>query len=180
MPFGRFPGADTILGPEMKSTGEVLGIAKTFEEALYKSFIGAGINLPRTKKMICTVNDADKDELVPIAARFQKLGYTIYATRSTADKLIENGIPAIKIKKISAGSPNALDLILAGEVDLVIDTPTQGRDKSRDGFLIRRNAIETGVNVLTSLDTAEALVTSLENTDLHNLTLVDIATIAGR
>ena len=108
------------------------------------------------------------------------MGYTIYATRSTADKLIENGIPAIKIKKISAGSPNALDLILAGEVDLVIDTPTQGRDKSRDGFLIRRNAIETGVNVLTSLDTAEALVTSLENTDVHNLSLVDIATIAKR
>lgn len=127
--------------------------------------------------MICTVNDADKDELVPIAARFQKLGYTIYATRSTADKLIENGIPAIKIKKISAGSPNALDLILAGEVDLVIDTPTQGRDKSRDGFLIRRNAIETGCTCLTSLDTAAALVTSLENANMETLSVIDIAEI---
>ena len=175
--FEKLRGAETSLGPEMKSTGEVLGIAKTFEEALYKSFIGAGINLPRTKKMICTVNDADKDELVPIAARFQKLGYTIYATRSTADKLIENGIPAIKIKKISAGSPNALDLILAGEVDLVIDTPTQGRDKSRDGFLIRRNAIETGCTCLTSLDTAAALVTSLENANMETLSVIDIAEI---
>ena len=174
--FEKLRGAETSLGPEMKSTGEVLGIAKTFEEALYKSFIGAGINLPRTKKMICTVNDADKDELVPIAARFQKLGYTIYATRSTADKLIENGIPAIKIKKISAGSPNALDLILAGEVDLVIDTPTQGRDKSRDGFLIRRNAIETGVHCLTSMDTANALARSLE-TAMDTLTPVDIAKV---
>ena len=175
--FEKLRGAETSLGPEMKSTGEVLGIAKTFEEALYKSFIGAGINLPRTKKMICTVNDADKDELVPIAARFQKLGYTIYATRSTADKLIENSIPAIKIKKISAGSPNALDLILAGEVDLVIDTPTQGRDKSRDGFLIRRNAIETGCTCLTSLDTAAALVTSLENANMETLSVIDIAEI---
>ena len=175
--FEKLTDVNSYLGPEMKSTGEVLGIAKTFEEALYKSFIGAGINLPRTKKMICTVNDADKDELVPIAARFQKLGYTIYATRSTADKLIENGIPAIKIKKISAGSPNALDLILAGEVDLVIDTPTQGRDKSRDGFLIRRNAIETGCTCLTSLDTAAALVTSLENANMETLSVIDIAEI---
>ena len=175
--FEKLRGAETSLGPEMKSTGEVLGIAKTFNEALYKSFLGAGINLPRTKKMICTVNDADKDELVPIAARFQKLGYTIYATRSTADKLIENGIPAIKIKKISAGSPNALDLILAGEVDLVIDTPTQGRDKSRDGFLIRRTAIETGCTCLTSLDTAAALVTSLENANMETLSVIDIAEI---
>lgn len=175
--FEKLRGAEISLGPEMKSTGEVLGIAKTFNEALYKSFLGAGINLPRTKKMICTVRDADKEELIPIARRFKAIGYTIYATRSTANILNENGIEAIKINKISAGSPNVLDLILAGEVDLVIDTPTVGRDKSRDGFLIRRNAIETGVTCLTSLDTAEALLTSLENADLKNLSVVDIAEI---
>ncbi len=175
--FEKLRGAETSLGPEMKSTGEVLGISKSFNEALYKSFLGAGINLPRTKKMICTVRDADKQELVPIARRFQALGYTIYATRSTADVLMANGIEAIKIKKLAAGSPNALDLILAGEVDLVIDTPTVGRDKSRDGFLIRRNAIETGVTCLTSLDTAEALLTSIENADMRALSVVNIAEI---
>ncbi len=175
--FEKLRGAETSLGPEMKSTGEVLGIAKTFNEALYKSFLGAGINLPRTKKMICTVKDADKQELVPIAKRFKALGYTIYATRSTAEVLLENGVDAIKIKKLDAGSPNALDLIMAGEVDLVIDTPTIGRDKSRDGFLIRRNAIETGVTCLTSLDTAAALLTSMEHADLNHLTVVDVATI---
>ena len=175
--FEKLRGAETSLGPEMKSTGEVLGISKSFNEALYKSFLGAGINLPRTKKMICTVKDSDKQELVPIAKRFQALGYTIYATRSTADVLIANGVDAIKIKKLAAGSPNALDLILEGEVDLVIDTPTVGRDKSRDGFLIRRNAIETGVTCLTSLDTANALLTSLENADMSSLSVVDIAEI---
>ena len=177
--FEKLRGAETSLGPEMKSTGEVLGIAKTFNEALYKSFLGAGINLPRTKKMICTVQDADKAELVPIAARFAAIGYTIYATRSTADALMAGGVPAIKIKKISAGSPNALDLILDGEVDLVIDTPTQGqgRDKTRDGFLIRRNAVETGVTCLTSLDTAKALLTSMESESMDRLTVVDIASI---
>ncbi|MDY3745363.1 MAG: carbamoyl-phosphate synthase large subunit [Lachnospiraceae bacterium] len=175
--FEKLRGAETSLGPEMKSTGEVLGISKSFNEALYKSFLGAGVNLPRTKKMICTVKDSDKQELVPIAKRFQALGYTIYATRSTADVLIANGVDAIKIKKLAAGSPNALDLILEGEVDLVIDTPTVGRDKSRDGFLIRRNAIETGVTCLTSLDTANALLTSLENADMSSLSVVDIAEI---
>jgi len=175
--FEKLRGAEISLGPEMKSTGEVLGIAKTFNEALYKSFLGAGINLPRTKKMICTVKDADKMELIPIARRFSALGYVIYATRSTARVLGENGIKTEVINKISAGSPNVLDLILAGEVDLVIDTPTQGRDKSRDGFLIRRNAIETGVTCLTSLDTANALLTSLENADLASLSVIDISLI---
>ncbi len=175
--FEKLRGAEISLGPEMKSTGEVLGIAKDFNEALYKSFLGAGINLPRTKKMICTVKDADKEELIPIAARFKKLGYTIYATRSTAKILNDNNIEAVLVNKIAQGSPNVLDLVLAGEVDLVIDTPTQGRDKSRDGFLIRRNAIETGVTCLTSLDTAHALLTSLENASLDTLSVVDIAKI---
>ena len=175
--FEKIRGADVNLGPEMKSTGECLGIAATFNEALYKAFLGAGINLPRHKNMIITVKDEDKQEVIDIARRFQKLGYRIYATRSTARVLNENGVEAIRTNKIEQPSPNLMDLILGHKIDLVIDTPSQGVDKARDGFIIRRNAIETGVNVLTSLDTAAALVTSLENTDVKKLTLIDIATI---
>ena len=178
--FEKIRGADIALGPEMKSTGECLGIAKTFNEALYKAFLGAGINLPKYKNMIITVKDEDKEDIVPIAQRFQALGYKIYATRNTAKALNENGVNAIRTNKIEQPSPNLMDLILGHKIDLVIDTPSQGVEHSNDGFVIRRNAIETGVNVLTSLDTATALVTSLENTDVKKLTLIDIATIDKR
>ena len=174
--FEKIRGAEISLGPEMKSTGECLGISKSFNEALYKAFLGAGVNLPKYKQMIITVKDADKGEIIEIARRYEKLGYIIYATRSTADTLNENGVKARKINRISQESPTVIDLILGHKIDLVIDTPTQGRDKSRDGFLIRRTAIETGVNVITALDTARALVTSLENESTEEgLTLVDIA-----
>ena len=178
--FEKIRGADISLGPEMKSTGECLGIAETFNEALYKAFIGAGIKLPKYKNMIITVKDEDQQEVVPIARRFEALGYRIYATRGTARVLKENGIKAIRTNKLEQPAPNLMDLILGHKIDVVIDTPPQGVEHQKDGFVIRRNAIETGVNVLTSLDTAEALVTSLENTDLHHLTLIDIATIADR
>ena len=178
--FEKIRGADIALGPEMKSTGECLGIAKTFNEALYKAFLGAGINLPKYENMIITVKDEDKEDIVPIAQRFQALGYKIYATRNTAKALNENGVNAIRTNKIEQPSPNLMDLILGHKIDLVIDTPSQGVEHSKDGFVIRRNAIETGVNVLTSLDTATALVTSLENTDVKKLTLIDIATIDKR
>ena len=178
--FEKIRGADIALGPEMKSTGECLGIAKTFNEALYKAFLGAGINLPKYKNMIITVKDEDKEDIVPIAQRFQALGYKIYATRNTAKALNENGVNAIRTNKIEQPSPTLMDLILGHKIDLVIDTPSQGVEHSKDGFVIRRNAIETGVNVLTSLDTATALVTSLENTDVKKLTLIDIATIDKR
>ena len=178
--FEKIRGADIALEPEMKSTGECLGIAKTFNEALYKAFLGAGINLPKYKNMIITVKDEDKEDIVPIAQRFQALGYKIYATRNTAKALNENGVNAIRTNKIEQPSPNLMDLILGHKIDLVIDTPSQGVEHSKDGFVIRRNAIETGVNVLTSLDTATALVTSLENTDVKKLTLIDIATIDKR
>ena len=178
--FEKIRGADIALGPEMRSTGECLGIAKTFNEALYKAFLGAGINLPKYKNMIITVKDEDKEDIVPIAQRFQALGYKIYATRNTAKALNENGVNAIRTNKIEQPSPNLMDLILGHKIDLVIDTPSQGVEHSKDGFVIRRNAIETGVNVLTSLDTATALVTSLENTDVKKLTLIDIATIDKR
>ncbi|MCI9358846.1 MAG: carbamoyl-phosphate synthase large subunit [Lachnospiraceae bacterium] len=177
--FEKIRGADISLGPEMKSTGECLGIARTFNEALYKAFLGAGVRLPRHKNMILTVKDTDKEEAVDIARRFQALGYRIYATRSTAKALKEHGIRVIRTNKLEQPSPNLMDLILGHKIDLVIDTPSPGVERAKDGFLIRRCAIETGVNVLTSLDTARALVTSLENTNLRNLTLVDIAEISG-
>ena len=172
--FEKIRGAEISLGPEMKSTGECLGIAKTFNEALYKAFLGAGIDLPRHKRMIITVKDADKGEAIEIGKRFEKLGYTIYATRSTAKALNDAGVKAKKVNKIQQESPTVMDLILGHKIDLVIDTPTQGRDKSRDGFLIRRTSIETGVNCITALDTAKALATSLENKNENPLTLVNI------
>ena len=175
--FEKIRGAETSLGPEMKSTGECLGIAKTFNEALYKAFLGAGVVLPKHKKIIISVKDADKQEVVPLAQRFEKLGYEVYATRSTADVLRQNGVDAIKVNKIHQEAPTVMDLLLEHKIDIVIDTPTQGRDKNRDGFLIRRTSIETGVNCFTSLDTVDALLTSLESNAKENLTLVDIATI---
>ena len=175
--FEKIRGADISLGPEMKSTGECLGIAESFNEALYKAFLGAGINLPKHKNMIMSVRDEDKEEAVEIGKRFEALGYRIFATRNTAKTLQEAGVKAIRTNKIEQPSPNLMDLILGHKIDLVIDTPSQGVEHAKDGFLIRRNAIETGVNVLTAMDTAKALVTSLENTDLNRLTLIDIAQI---
>lgn len=175
--FEKIRGADISLGPEMKSTGECLGISESFNEALYKAFLGAGVNLPKHKNIIMTVKDADKEELVPIARRFEALGYRIYATRNTAKVLQEHGIKAIRTNKLEQPAPNLMDLILGHKIDLVIDTPEQGVEHAKDGFIIRRNAIETGVNVLTSLDTARALVTSLENTDSKKLNLIDIAAV---
>ena len=175
--FEKLRGAEISLGPEMKSTGECLGIAKTFNEALYKAFLGAGVTLPKYKQMIMTVKDADKPEAVGVAKRFEALGYKIYATRSTAKYLQEHGVNALRVNKISQESPNVMDLILGHKIDLVIDTPTQGNgDKSRDGFLIRRNAIETGVYCITAMDTANALARSLE-TAMDTLTPVDIAKV---
>ncbi len=175
--FEKLRGAEISLGPEMKSTGECLGIAKTFNEALYKAFLGAGVELPKYKQMIMTVKDADKPESVDVAKRFEALGYKIYATRSTAKYLQEHGVNALRVNKISQESPNVMDLILGHKIDLVIDTPTQGNgDKTRDGFLIRRNAIETGVYCITAMDTANALALAME-TASGKLTPVDIATV---
>ncbi len=175
--FEKIRDADISLGPEMKSTGECLGIAKTFDEALYKAFLGAGIKLPKFSNMIMTVRDEDKEEAVEIGRRFLNIGYKIFATEGTAKALNDAGVKAIAVNKIEQNTPNLLDLILGHKIDLIIDTPPQGAEHSKDGFTIRRNAVETGVNVLTAIDTAKALITSLENTDIKKLTLVDIAKI---
>ncbi len=174
--FEKIRGAEISLGPEMKSTGECLGIAKTFDEALYKAFLGAGVQLPRHKQMIITVKDADKPEAAQVAKRFEALGYRIYATKRTAEFLQEHGVSALRINNIHQESPTVMDLLLGHKIDLVIDTPTQGRDKARDGFLIRRIAIETGVYCITAMDTANALALSLE-TAHEEMTLVDIASV---
>ncbi len=175
--FEKIRGADIGLGPEMKSTGECLGIARTFNEALYKAFLGAGIRLPKYRNVIMTVRDEDKAEAVDIARRLETLGYNIFATKGTARTLMEADVQVRMTRKLEQESPNILDLILGHQIDLVIDTPSQGVEHGHDGFIIRRNAIETGVHVLTAIDTAKALVTSLENTDRQKLTLIDIATI---
>ena len=175
----KIRGAEVSVGPEMKSTGECLGISKSFDEALYKAFLGAGVVLPKHKQMIITVKDADKGEIIDIARRYKKIGYIIYSTRRTADVLKENGIHARQVNRINQESPTVMDLLLGHKIDLVIDTPTQGRDKNRDGFMIRRTAIETGVYCITSLDTARALVSSLEHAAVSrsNLEIVNIAGI---
>ena len=175
----KLRGAEIAMGPETKSTGECLGISTNFNDALYKAFQGAGVKLPKYKKMIMTVKDADKAEAVGVAERFAKLGYEIYATRSTAKYLNEHGVEARWVNKIAQESPNVMDLILGHKIDLVIDIPTQGHgDKTRDGFIIRRNAIETGVYCITAIDTANALALALETADQHeDLSIIDIAKI---
>ena len=178
--FEKLRGAEISLGPEMKSTGECLGIAKTFDEALFKAFLGAGIDLPIHKKMIITVCDEDKKEIVPIAAGFSKLGYEIYATRGTAEVLKNNGVEVTQVNKLEQTAPTLMDLLLAHNIDLVIDTPSKGAGKSKDGFLIRRVAIETGVSVITALDTATALLRSLTNSHKDELEMIDIATVTRR
>ena len=171
----KIRGAEISVGPEMKSTGECLGISRDFNEALYKAFMGSGVSLPKHKQMIITVKDADKGEIIDIARRFEKLGYIIYSTRRTAETLQENGVHARKVNRIDQESPTVMDLLLGHKIDLVIDTPTQGHDKNRDGFLIRRTAIETGVTTITSLDTAKALVSSLEHqAEETDLSIIDI------
>ncbi len=175
--FEKLRGAEISLGPEMKSTGECLGISKDFNEALYKAFKGAGVDLPKHKKMIITLNDADKEEGIEIARRFKKLGYDIFSTRGTAKVFNEAGVLAIPVNRINEEAPTLMDLLLEHQIDLVIDTPTHD-DKLKDGFLIRRTAIETGVNCLTSLDTAAALLTSLETEGNDKLSIVDVATIS--
>lgn len=172
--FEKLRGADIALGPEMKSTGECLGIAKDFHEALYKAFHGAGVRLPKHKNMVITVRDEDKEEILPIAGRFAALGYRIFATRGSWKALRKGGIDCHMVRKLEQESPNILDLVLGHELDLIIDTPGDGAGASRDGFEIRRNAVETGVYVLTAIDTARALAEALESR-IEELSLVDIA-----
>lgn len=158
----KLKDVEVCLGPEMKSTGEVLGLGRTFEEALYKGLLGAGFNLRGKKNILATINDSDKREFLPIARELTKLGFTFTATSGTAEFLRNNGIDVAEVKRIGEGNPNIIDLIKTGEVGLVINTPTKGNDSTRDGFKIRRAAAEANVGIITVLDTVKALVKVLK------------------
>ncbi|APC85387.1 carbamoyl-phosphate synthase large subunit [Clostridium botulinum] len=155
----KLPRVEVCLGPEMKSTGEVLGVGKTLGEALYKGFIGANMSIKKEKgTVLATINDHDKEEFLPIAKKLHSLGYKFIATSKTAELLKEEGIEVKQVRKLKEESPNIIDTIKNDEVDLVVNTPTKGNDSKRDGFHIRRAAIERNLGVITSLDTLKAIV----------------------
>lgn len=176
--FEKLYGADVNLGPEMKSTGEVLGVARTFDEALIKSFYGAGVHMIKKGRVIFTVKDVDKDEALPIAKGLYDLGWTIYATPGTSDFFNDNDIPTIRTNKIGTGTPDILDHITSGKIDLVINTPSKGVAHNRDGYKIRRNAVECGIPCLTSLDTANAFLTCARHVDTTQLSVIDITKVS--
>lgn len=178
--FEKLHDVDTSLGPEMKSTGEVLGISKSFTDALYKGIIGSGMKLPNRKGgILMTVRDTDKTELISIAEEFEKLGYELYATGKTANLLNTQGIATNAVKKIDEGEPNILDLIQSGKISMIINTPTKGREPERDGFKIRRKAVEISIPCMTSLDTAKAVLDCIKlgkqenDLDILNLSVFD-------
>ncbi|MGE5615120.1 MAG: carbamoyl-phosphate synthase large subunit [Bacillota bacterium] len=175
--FEKLSDADTGLGPEMKSTGEVLGLGKTFHEALYKGITGTGMKLPKKGSgILMTVRDTDKPELLGIAEQFEKLGYELWATGKTARMLNMHGIATNAVKKIGEGSPNILDLITSGKIGLVVNTPTKGRQPERDGFKIRRRAVEMSIPCLTSLDTARAVIDCIKiEREKHDMDVIDLS-----
>jgi carbamoyl-phosphate synthase large subunit len=160
--FAKLRRVDTTLGPEMKSTGEVMGRDVNFAKALYKGLIGAGMKIPAAGSVVVTVADKDKDEAIEILKGFYRLGYKIIATGGTAEAIAQAGLPVTTVNKLSEGSPNILDLIRSGDAQFVVNTLTKGKTPERDGFRIRREAVENGVVCMTSLDTVRALVNMLE------------------
>lgn len=157
--MSKLSKVDVSLGPEMKSTGEVLGVGETLEEALYKGFLGAGKKMSNKRGVVlATINNYDKEEFIEIAKDMNLLGYTFVATEGTAKSLNENGIEATIVNRVEEARPNILDVIRNKQVDIVINTPTKGNDSTRDGFKIRRTATEFSTEVMTSLDTLKALV----------------------
>jgi carbamoyl-phosphate synthase large subunit len=155
LPFSRFAGADSVLGPEMKSTGEVMGIAADFPTAFGKAQAAAGVTLPTEGAVFITVTDTDKPAATQIATRFHDLGFEVIATSGTAQAISAMGVPVRKIKKIGEGSPNVVDCIRSEEVDLVINTPT-GSGARTDGYEIRTEAIRHGIPCVTTMTGASA------------------------
>mgnify|MGYP000013182162 CR=1 FL=1 len=172
--FEKITGAEISLGPEMKSTGEVLGISKDFDEAMYKAFIGTGIDLPKKKNIICTIKESSKNEFLPIAKQYHDFGYDLYGTKGTYQFLIDHGVPCQLVNRINEKHNTLFDLMLTDTVDLVIDIPTRNNNL-KDGFMIRRFAVEAGIPIYTSLDTAQALINSLELRRKGKTSLIDIA-----
>ena len=153
----KLPNVEVSLGPEMRSTGEVLGVGRDIHEALYKGFVAAGM-YPGKGEILATINKHDKKEFLPMAVALSKLGYKFVATEGTCKLLKEAGVDAKKVRKLSEEEPNILDVIKNKEVDLVINTPTKANDSTRDGFVIRRAAVERNIGVITALDTFRAIV----------------------
>lgn len=175
--FEKILGADTSLGPEMKSTGEVLGISKDVNEALLKAFDGGGVSLPKDGKIIVTVCDKDKPEICNILNNLKNANFDIYATPGTQKALLDAGIDAKPVNKITGSSPNILDMLHEGGVSLIINTPTHGRIENRDGFKMRRIAVEAGTACLTSLDAAKSLMESVHIIPSDTINVTDIAQI---
>ena len=176
--FEKLTDVDTGLGPEMKSTGEVLGLAETYPQALLKAFKGSGMRAPKKGgRIIITVKDEDKGEIIAIARGFEEMGVELYATAGTCQTLTEAGIECKVVNRVSQAHPNILDMIASGTVDLIINTPTRGRKHDSDGFRIRRSAVEHGVGCVTSVDTARALLTVRQQSRSEDLTPIDITKI---
>ena len=176
--FEKLTDVDTGLGPEMKSTGEVLGLAETYPQALLKAFKGAGLKVPkRGSRVIVTVKDEDKAEMVGIARGFEEMGIEIYATSGTCDALTAAGIECHRVNRVSQAHPNILDMIASGTVDMIINTPTKGRKHDSDGFKIRRSAVEHSVTCVTAIDTARAVLTVREQSRSVDLKPIDITKI---
>jgi carbamoyl-phosphate synthase large subunit len=176
--FEKLHDVDTLLGPEMKSTGEVLGIAKTFEEALYKGLVAAGYKMKHEGGVLVTVRDTDKQEVVPIVEKFEKMGFNIYATAGTALTLNQNMIAANTVRKIEEEEPNILTLFDQNKIDYIITTSKKGRKPQRHSVQMRRRAVERSIVTMTALDTANALANSLmSKRTLNDVDLVDITKI---
>jgi len=161
--FSKLVQVDTSLGPEMKSTGEVMGVDPDFSMAMYKALVAAGLDIPRKGTILATIADKDKQEVIPVLKGFADLGFRLVATCGTADVLAEAGLPVEKVNKIREGSPNIIDIIKQGKIDLVINTLTRGKMPERDGFRIRRAAVEHAIPCLTSLDTTSVILQVLQS-----------------
>jgi len=173
--FAKLQQVDIALGPEMKSTGEVLGVDASYPVALYKALLASGVVFRRFGNILVTVADKDKEEMLPIVKGFRSLGYSIYATRGTADYLQKHGVAVTSVNKVHEGSPHIVDLLRQGEIHLVINTLSRGKGPQRDGFAIRRAAVELSVPCLTSLDTARAILEALGNiTDNSDFSVVPL------
>ncbi len=176
-PFLKLPGVDSILTPEMKSTGEVMGIDTDPHRAYYKAMVSAGMELPEEGAVYITVRDEHKDAVVPLAAKLGDLGFTVYATRGTAQHLRDHDVPCETAWRISEGkSPDAIDLMRRGDIELVINTPTETRGAKRDGYMMRRLAVELDIPFLTTLAAAEAAVEAIHRSREGTFESLDIAT----
>jgi len=167
-PFLKLPESDTVLGPEMKSTGESIGVDENFGMAFYKSQLAAGMDLPKEGKIFISVKEQDKKKIRPIAEKAANLGFELAATSGTADAA--KGVDIEKIKKVSQGSPNIRDAILNKEIDLIINT-SEGKQSAQDGYIIRRLAIELGIPYVTTLSGARAALNAIEAVQNNEITV---------